>query len=106
MLLANIFQSSCKENIVLPNLVLMTNVLSPFNFLLQILSRWEKYLSKVRTKKVENANIAKIKELFPFHKFFENAPQPLFKGRTYAEDLDIAEGCFRHIEKIFQQLEV
>ena len=47
-----------------------------------------------------------IKELFPFTKFFSNAPQPLFSGESYAKDLDIAEGCFRHIKKIFTQLEV
>ena len=46
-----------------------------------------------------------MKEHFPFTKFFENAPQPVFKGRTYAEDMDIAEGCFRHIKSIFKQLE-
>ena len=49
--------------------------------------------------------MSKVKEHFPFIKFFENAPQPVFKGRTYAEDLDIAEGCFRHIKSIFNQLE-
>ena len=47
-----------------------------------------------------------MKDLFPFNEFFKNAPQPLFKGRTYAEDMDIAEGCFRHIKKMFTQLEV
>lgn len=48
----------------------------------------------------------KIKEYFPFNKFFENAPQPLFKGRTYEEDFEIAEGCYRHIKRIFTQLDV
>lgn len=47
-----------------------------------------------------------VRELFPFTKFFETAPQPLFKGKSYEEDLDIAEGCFRHIKRIFTQLEV
>lgn len=47
-----------------------------------------------------------IKDEFPFTKYFENAPQPIFKGRSYAEDMDMAEGCFRHIRKIFTQLEV
>lgn len=47
-----------------------------------------------------------IKDEFPFTKYFENAPQPIFKGRSYAEDMDMAEGCFRHIKKIFTQLEV
>ncbi|CAG2195585.1 AQR [Mytilus edulis] len=69
-----------------------------------VLARWEEYLSKLRQSK-ECDKLQKIKELFPFNKFFENAPQPLFKGSTYAEDIDIAEGCFRHIKKIFTQLE-
>ena len=50
--------------------------------------------------------VSKVKELFPFMTYFDNAPQPLFKGRTYEEDMDIAEGCFRHLKKIFTQLEV
>ena len=32
-----------------------------------------------------------ISELFPFHRYFSNAPQPLFKGRSFQEDWDIAE---------------
>ena len=46
-----------------------------------------------------------LAEYFPFKKFFENAPQPIFKGNSYEEDFDIAEGCFRHVKKIFTQLE-
>ena len=53
----------------------------------------------------KEGDVSKVKEHFPFTKFFENAPQPVFKGRTYAEDQDIAEGCFRHIKSIFNQLE-
>jgi intron-binding protein aquarius len=32
---------------------------------------------------------------FPFAKFFSDAPQPLFKNTSYAEDLEIARGCIR-----------
>ncbi|KAK2168383.1 hypothetical protein LSH36_17g07036 [Paralvinella palmiformis] len=74
-------------------------------FLYQVLSRWEEFLSKVKPQDGQEGNAEKVKELFPFNKFFENAPQPVFKGRNYDEDMDIAEGCFRHIRKIFQQLE-
>ncbi len=35
--------------------------------------------------------MSKIAEFFPFTKYFETAPQPLFKGKSHAEDLDIAE---------------
>ncbi|XP_066993686.1 RNA helicase aquarius isoform X2 [Anabrus simplex] len=48
-------------------------------FLYQILARWERFLSRVRP--------------------------PSSKGRSYEEDMEIAEGCFRYIEKIFTQLE-
>jgi len=54
----------------------------------------------------QHAKVEKIQEVFPFTKFFENASQPIFKGRTFEEDFDLAEGCFRHIKKLFTQLEV
>jgi len=62
--------------------------------------------NSLTTCALQHAKVEKIEELFPFTKFFENAPQPVFKGRTFEEDFDIAEGCFRHIKKIFTQLEV
>ncbi|XP_071117060.1 RNA helicase aquarius-like [Haliotis cracherodii] len=74
-------------------------------YLYQVLARWEEFLSKLRATKDKEQNVKVINEIFPFSKFFDNAPQPLFKRRSYAEDLDIAEGCFRHIKKIFTQLE-
>ena len=51
-------------------------------------------------------DITEVSAFFPFHEYFANAPQPIFKGRSYEEDMEIAEGCFRHIKKIFTQLEV
>ena len=54
----------------------------------------------------QKGDVKKVKNEFPFTKFFENAPQPLFKERSYEEDLDMAEGCFRHIRKIFTELDV
>lgn len=43
-----------------------------------------------------------VKELFPFHGFFANAPagDKLFGGNDLAEDLEVARGCFRHIDKV------
>lgn len=77
------------------------------------MSRWEKYSSRIRalTNKVgvvyhygmckqliamfvcllQEEGLSAIVELFPFTKYFSNAPQPLFKGRSFAEDWDIAE---------------
>ncbi|XP_071832631.1 RNA helicase aquarius-like [Apostichopus japonicus] len=74
-------------------------------YLYQVVARWEKFLSKVRPKVAKTGSVESIKEHFPFHKYFSNAPQPVFKGKSFAEDMDIAEGCYRHIKKIFQQLE-
>lgn len=72
----------------------------------QVISRWEEYMSKVRPKQGKKVEVQAVADLFPFCKYFSNAPQPVFKGRSYGEDMDIAEGCYRHIKKIFTQLEV
>lgn len=63
-------------------------------------------MSKVRPKHGKKVEVQAVAEHFPFPKYFSNAPQPVFKGRSYEEDIDIAEGCYRHIKKIFTQLEV
>ena len=54
----------------------------------------------------QEGGVKQVKQLFPFTKFFDNAPQPLFLEESYEQDMDIADGCFRHIRKIFTQLEV
>lgn len=46
-----------------------------------------------------------VADEFPFHEFFQNAPQPLFKGESYEDDLEVAESCFRYINHIFKELE-
>ena len=71
-------------------------------FRLHILSRWEEYQARVRKT---DCSVEDVSKYFPFSKFFENAPSPIFKGRTYAEDMDIADGCWRFIRRIFSQLE-
>lgn len=63
-------------------------------------------MSKVGLKQGQDGEAQAVAAHFPFHKYFANAPQPVFKGRSYEEDMDIAEGCYRHIKKIFTQLEV
>uniref|UniRef100_A0A4W3HYW8 RNA helicase aquarius n=1 Tax=Callorhinchus milii TaxID=7868 RepID=A0A4W3HYW8_CALMI len=74
-------------------------------YLYQVMSRWEEYLSKVKAKSGTSGDVTAVSKLFPFHKYFANAPQPIFKSQSYEEDMEIAEGCFRHINKIFTQLE-
>lgn len=44
--------------------------------------------------------------LFPFHYYFQDAPQPLFPPGLQKEQLlEIARGCQRHIKRIFTELE-
>lgn len=78
-------------------------------FLYQVMSRWEEYMSRVKNSGTAcpdaAPDAAQVATFFPFHEYFANAPQPIFKGRSYEEDMEIAEGCFRHIKKIFTQLE-
>ncbi len=64
-------------------------------YLNHVVSRWEAYMDKVNNAADQQA--ATIEIHFPFKKFFENAPQPLFKGLSHAEDLEIAQGCFRYL---------
>ncbi|KAL7905909.1 P-loop containing nucleoside triphosphate hydrolase protein [Trichoderma velutinum] len=46
-----------------------------------------------------------IVQNFPFHSYFSDAPQPLFPQEAdRAQVLDIAQGCYRHISKIFSEL--
>ena len=68
----------------------------------QIQAKYEEFQMKTRPKKL----VEEVSKFFPFHKFFEDAPQPLFKGASFDEDMEIAQGCFRYIGKIFSQLEV
>ncbi|XP_022116250.2 RNA helicase aquarius [Pieris rapae] len=63
--------------------------------------RWQAFMRAVKqTKTVET-----ISKDFPFHEFFDDAPKPLFPGKSYEEDLEIAESCYRYIDHIFEELE-
>ncbi|XP_015206361.1 RNA helicase aquarius [Lepisosteus oculatus] len=94
-----------QESLEVPGDVSYTCETAGHFYLYQVMSRWEEYLSKVKVKPGKQIDVQDISRHFPFHKYFSNAPQPVFKGKTYEEDMDIAEGCFRHIKKIFTQLE-
>jgi len=43
--------------------------------------------------------------LFPFVKFFADAPQPLFPAQSYEVDFEIAEGCYRYFGNMFKEIE-
>ncbi|KHN88639.1 Intron-binding protein aquarius [Toxocara canis] len=75
-------------------------------FLYQVFARWEKFESDV-ARSAHNAypSPESVAEYFPFSKFFEDVPPPLFKGVSFDEDWEIAEGCWRYIRSIFTQLE-
>ncbi|CAG10389.1 unnamed protein product [Tetraodon nigroviridis] len=94
-----------QESLDVPGDVSYTCETAGHFYLYQVISRWEEYMSKVRPKQGKNVEVKAVADFFPFCKYFSNAPQPVFKGRSYEEDMDIAEGCYRHIKKIFTQLE-
>lgn len=63
---------------------------------------WTKFL---QTALSEESAAADIVAAFPFHNFFADAPQPLFSpDADRAQVLDVANGCYRHISKIFSEL--
>ncbi|KAK0164394.1 hypothetical protein PV328_003030 [Microctonus aethiopoides] len=76
-------------------------------FMDQVITRWERFESRLKQRSAGISDLPStlVDEEFPFHKFFDNAPQPLFKHNSYEEDLEIASSCFRYIERIFTQLE-
>ncbi|XP_057199883.1 RNA helicase aquarius isoform X3 [Triplophysa rosa] len=94
-----------QESLGVPGDVSYTCETAGHFYLYQVMSRWEEYMSKVKAKPGREVQTEDVAAHFPFHKYFANAPQPVFKGQTYQEDMDIAEGCYRHIRKIFTQLE-
>ncbi|XP_058466843.1 RNA helicase aquarius [Malaya genurostris] len=73
-------------------------------YLYQIIARWEKFLNDFRESK-EYKNADAFQDEFPFSKFFQDAPQPLFHGSTFEENMDIAHSCYRYISHIFTELE-
>ncbi|KAF7559329.1 hypothetical protein G7046_g4827 [Stylonectria norvegica] len=63
---------------------------------------WKKFLQFASDDEV---SVADIIEVFPFHSYFSDAPQPLFPPEAdRVQILDIAHGCYRHIAKIFSEL--
>lgn len=74
-------------------------------YLYQVISRWEKFRSEIECFSGEKYTSTVFSEQFPFVRFFNDAPQPLFPGKSYDEDSSVAKGCFEYISKIFTQLE-
>uniref|UniRef100_A0A182QEI5 RNA helicase aquarius n=1 Tax=Anopheles farauti TaxID=69004 RepID=A0A182QEI5_9DIPT len=75
-------------------------------YLYHVVARWEKFLSEFeREDDVGAPSREQFEEHFPFVRFFKDAPQPLFGGATYEENMDIARSCFRYISHMFAELE-
>ena len=52
------------------------------------------------------ASSSDVATSFPFHQYFESAPQPLFpQDASKTHVLELAKGCERHIMRIFSELE-
>ncbi|KAK4124003.1 P-loop containing nucleoside triphosphate hydrolase protein [Parathielavia appendiculata] len=63
---------------------------------------WAKFTDVIKAEDVGPEEIVKA---FPFHVYFADAPQPLFPPEADRETvLEIANGCYRHISKIFSEL--
>jgi hypothetical protein len=67
-----------------------------------VLAKWEEFCANVAKRKAEGA--APVALLFPFTDFFADAPQPLFKGQSYEADLETARRCYKHLERLFEEL--
>ncbi|KAF2178882.1 hypothetical protein K469DRAFT_741877 [Zopfia rhizophila CBS 207.26] len=64
---------------------------------------WTKYWDSIQSP---DFSIEQIIVDFPFKQYFSNAPQPLFPPDASREQIvDIVQGCSRHVEKIFSELE-
>lgn len=64
---------------------------------------WTKYWDKVQSDEFTTEQI--ITE-FPLQYYFSNAPQPLFPPDASREEIvDVVAGCYRHVQKIFSELE-
>lgn len=69
---------------------------------IHVLPIWTSYIASAR----EAGSAKALQQNFPFVAFFATAPQPLFTAEmSFDDSLSIAEGCFRHLEKIFTELE-
>ncbi|KAF9094292.1 hypothetical protein BGX23_002306 [Mortierella sp. AD031] len=68
-----------------------------------VVPKWKEFERKLAA---HGESLESVKEFFPFGTFFSNAPVPLFSDCSTAEAaLDAAQGCFRHLSKLFEQLE-
>jgi intron-binding protein aquarius len=64
---------------------------------------WTHYWDRVSSP---DASVEQIVAEFPFRQYFADAPQPLFPpGAERDQVVDIVQGCYHHVQKIFTELE-
>lgn len=51
-----------------------------------------------------NQTASFVAEKFPFTAYFMDTQKPILEKQSFAQDLESAEGCIRHIKKIFDEL--
>lgn len=75
-------------------------------YLYEIVARWEKFINDLESCDDSDSSSAEFftKE-FPFTKYYDDAPQPLFNGKSFKENFEIAQSCYRYINHIFTELE-
>lgn len=67
-----------------------------------VLTLWEPYYAQAQQQEDATA----IRTAFPFTHYFSDAPTPVFtEDMTPEAAREAARGCFRHLEKIFTELE-
>ncbi|KAF4971671.1 hypothetical protein FSARC_1549 [Fusarium sarcochroum] len=67
-----------------------------------VVPAWNKFQ---QIANADGSSAAEIVDAFPFHTYFSDAPQPLFPPQGDKEQiLEVAEGCYSHISKIFSEL--
>lgn len=94
-----------QDSLGLPGCASSTCETAGYFYLYQVIALWEKFLSDIQEYDNDQYTATIFSEKFPFVQFFSDAPQPLYPGKSYQDDMAIANGCFDYITKIFTQLE-
>ncbi|KAF5733623.1 intron-binding protein aquarius [Tripterygium wilfordii] len=90
------------RSLLLPEDVGYTCESAGYFWLLHVYSRWEQFLDACKGNRDKPTF---VQDRFPFKEFFSNTPQPVFMGQSFEDDMRAAEGCFRHLQTMFQELE-
>ena len=70
-----------------------------------VIPRWEQFVAAATAAAADNDPKWPLRH-FPFSTYFATAPkQPVFRQVSFADDLESAHACFRHLERAFAALE-